>query len=238
MTSYFRELERQLSHAADRQQQSDESGRSAAREQRTARRRRVAVAAAALLVLGGVPAAALTDVFSPHREVDGLVRLSEKRKILDGFVPIRGRWELIAYESDAGFCLETRLRVEAPAGVPGDLGTETGGGCGGPGPGSLTVGTFGGGDNARSGLAVGTAPEGAASIRVTARHLTVTVPAREDDAGLPGRFYVAELPLHTSLGPTVVEALDRDGRVIAKATFGARGPLDASPGDAPGADDP
>jgi hypothetical protein len=214
MSGYFAELERQLSQAADRQHQPDGSGRTAVRNQRTARRRRVAAVVAGLLVIGGAPAAALTGIFTPHREVDGIVRLSDKRTILEGSVPVRGRWALIAYQSDAGFCLETRVPVEEP-GEP----STTSGGCGGPEPGSLTVGTISGGDNARSGLAVGTAPEGAESIRVRARHLTVTVPAREDDAGIPGRFYVAELPIRTSLGPTVVEALDRDGRVVARATI-------------------
>jgi hypothetical protein len=40
------------------------------------------------------------------------------------------------------------------------------------------------------------------------------------NAGLDGRFYVAELPVRRSLGPTTVVALDSDGVVIDETNLG------------------
>jgi hypothetical protein len=214
MTGYFVDLERELVTAAERQRALSTSAHATGLGRRLLNRRlRAAALALGLLVVAGVPAAAMTGVFRPHRESDGLVRLSERVVVADGSTPDRGRWQILVSRSNAGFCLGIRL----PTGVPGDHGTQVSEGCGGPGPGSLTVATVSGGDVRRNGLAFGSAPDRAAQVRVEARGVAVTVETIDDELGLDGRFYLAELPVRTGLGPTKVIALDSDGAVIGRA---------------------
>ena len=67
-------------------------------------------------------------------------------------------------------------------------------------------------------------PDRAVRVRVQAHGTTVTVETVDDNAGLPGRFYVAELPIRTSLGPTTVVALDSNGAIIASIASGEISP--------------
>jgi hypothetical protein len=217
MTGYFAELEQELLAAAERQRNEARSPQPASTSRRFgARRLRVMTVALALVVVAGVPAAAVTGVFRPHREPDGLVRLAERRVIAEGTTPDRGHWQLLASQSDVGFCFGIRM----PTGIPGDDGTTVSEGCGVAQPGSLKVATASGGSLRQNGLAFGMAPDQAARARVEGRGVTVTVETLDDNVGLDGRFYVAELPVRTSLGPTIVIALDNDGAVIGKTSLG------------------
>lgn len=207
MSDYFTDLERALVRAAgSEQQQPDPVGKNVPKRWM---RRRTTLLAVGLVVLGGVPAAAVTGVFRPQREADGLVRLSRPTVLASGSTADGRTWEILGSESDAGFCLETRI---------GDAGT--GGGCGGARPGSLSVGTISGGDDPHNAVAVGLAPTAAVEVRVRARGTTVNVPALEARTGLPTRVYFAEIPTKRSIGPTKVEALDQNGRVLAATSIG------------------
>jgi hypothetical protein len=217
MTGYFAELERELLAAAERQRAETRSPESATTSRAfRSRRIRVVAVALSLLVVAGVPAAAVTGVFRPHREPDGLVRLTERRAIAEGTTPDGRHWELLASQSDAGFCFGIKL----PVSLSPDEGTSVREGCGGSSPGSLKVATTSGGSLRQNGVAFGMAPEEAVAVRVEARGAAVTVDTVDDNAGLDGRFYVAELPIRTSLGPTSVVALDHNGAVIGKTTIG------------------
>jgi hypothetical protein len=218
MTGYFANLERELLAAAERQRYEAHSPQPATPSRRFGGRRlRVMATALALVVVTGVPAAAVTGVFRPHREPDGLVRLTKRQVIAEGTTPDQRHWQLLASQSGSGFCFGIKL----PTGLPGDDGnTSVSEGCGGESPGSLKVATISGGSFPQNGLAFGLTPDEATRVRVEARGVAVTVETVDDDVGLDGRFYVAELPVRKSLGPTVVVALDDDGAVIGRATIG------------------
>lgn len=217
MNGYFAALEQELIAAAERLRTApDLSGETARRRRRGGRRMRLAAATLGLVVIAGVPAAAVTGVFRPHREADGLVRLTKRVTIAGGTTPDGRHWELLSSQSDLGFCFGIRL----PIGVPGDDGTYVGEGCGKPPPGSFTISTVSGGSLRQNGLAYGMAPDGATRVRVKARGIEVTVETVDDRIGLDGRFYVAELPTHKSFGPTTVVALDDDGVVLGETGIG------------------
>jgi hypothetical protein len=217
MTSYFADLERELLVAAERQRCEARSPQPATPSRRFGGRRlRVMATALALVVVTGVPAAAVTGVFRPHREPDGLVRLTKRQVIAEGTTPDQRHWQLLASQSGVGFCFGIRL----PTGLGDDGNTSVSEGCGGESPGSLQVATSSGGSLPQNGLAFGMTPDQATRVRVEARGVAVTVETVDDDVGLDGRFYVAELPVRKSLGPTVVVALDDDGAVIGRATIG------------------
>ena len=171
--------------------------------------RRTAGAAIAVLVLVSVPAAAVTGVFTPQRESDGLVRLSDRQVVATGETNDGRRWRLLASQSDVGFCLGLDLPSEAGAG------SGLSEGCGGARPGTLDAATTSGGSTPQNALVHGMAPDAAARVRVsTGGGVSVTVDTVDDDAGLAGRFYLTELPVRRKLGPTRVQALDQGGSVI------------------------
>jgi len=216
MTGYFAELERELVAAAERRRAESRS-RQRAESGRRLGGRRIRAAAVALVVLGvAVPAAAVTGVFRVHRESDGLVRLSETRVIVDGTTPTRGHWQLLASQSDGGFCLGIRLPRHL---FRGDTSTMVSEGCGTPPPGSLTIATSSGGSLPSHGLTWGMTPDRAVRVRVEARGVSVTVPTLDDRLGLAGRFYVAELPITGFLGTTTVVALDTRGAALGRSTL-------------------
>lgn len=220
MTGYFAELERELCDAAERQLGQTPSRKRAAIARRIGGRRLRIVAMSLLLVaVAGVPAAAVTGVFGPHAEPDGLVRLTERRVIAEGTTPDRGRWQLTASQSDRGFCFGITLPTQYS---PGGSGTTQSEGCGGTLPGTLSIATSSGGTRPSNALAFGMTPDDAVRVRVQARGVTLTVKTVDDNAGLNGRFYVAELPIRRSIGPTTVTALDSQGTATDKATLGAR----------------
>jgi hypothetical protein len=206
MTDYFTRLERELVAAVQR----TSATAAPARRARTRRRRRVVVTLAAALALIGVPAgAAVTGVFTPKREGDGLVRLSERKVIATGTIS-RGRWTLLTSRSDVGFCLGMRLPPELPG-----MSSTVGEGCGGAEPGTLTVASSSGGSARNRAVVWGMTPDDAARVAVrTDGAEPVTANTIEDQAGLAGRFYVVELPVRTGLGPTTVTALDASGQRI------------------------
>jgi hypothetical protein len=197
MTGYFADLEQELAAALER------SGTPWPRSVVRGRRGRLLALAAALIATAGVPAAAMT-VFRSHREADGLVRLSERRVIATGTTPGGRRWQLLASQSSSGFCFGIKLGSEGPSE-----------GCGGSVPGSLSVATRSGGSISQDALVFGLAPEQAAQVRVQADGAATSVDTIDDNAGLDGRLYVAELPVRTALHETVVQALDHDGEAIA-----------------------
>lgn len=210
MSRYFSQLERQLVAAARRDSAPGADKEPTARPKRRWKPGRTALLAAALVVFAGVPAAAVTGVFRPHREPDGLVRLSERQVAAQGTASDGRHWELLVSRSDVGFCLGLRA-PEWPGGP-----VSTGEGCGGREPGSLSVGTKSGGTIPQNAWVHGMTPDGAQSVRVqTEDDITVTVKTIDDDFGLKGRFYFAELPVQTGLGPTTIQALDADGHVVA-----------------------
>jgi hypothetical protein len=64
------------------------------------------------------------------------------------------------------------------------------------------------------------APDRATRVRVESGGVGATVETVNDNAGLDGRFYVAEMPVRTALGPTTVVARDSTGEVIDSVTLG------------------
>ena len=221
MTDYFDHLEGELLGAAERERDRRAPSPSDATVRR--RGRRTAVAAIALTLLAGGTAAAVTGVFRPHREADGLLRLSERRTVAEGTTSDGRRWQLTASQSGAGFCFGLRLPNPVPPGVePGAYGTSDSEGCGGKQPGTLTLATSSGGTGpaADNALAFGTAPERAARVRVEARGISRTAGTVEDDAGLDGRVYLVELATRKVLGPTTVVALDARGQEIGRTSLG------------------
>lgn len=207
MTGYFTNLERELVAAADRQPDGSQVQSTAASRRRLrGRPGRIAAVAVVLVAVAGGPAVAISGVLGS--EPDGLTRLSERRVIAQGATPTRGPWELLASQSDVGFCFGIKI------------GTSVSEGCGGGSPGSLTVATLSGGSIPVEGLAFGMAPDAADRVVVEARGVAVTVQTIDDSAGLDGRFYVAELPVRRSLGSTRVVALDRDHVPVGRITTG------------------
>lgn len=208
MSDYFTELGKELFAAAERERASFEPER--VRRRGRISRRTAALAAGAVLV-AGVPAAAVTGVFRPHSEPDGLVRLTQRRVVSSGTTQDGRRWELLSSYSGVGFCIGLRLATE-PGGA-----SSTSEGCGGKDSGTLNLATSGGGSRPQHGLVFGSAPPEAVRVRVRARAASVTVETVEDPEGQNGRFYFAELPINRSLGPTTVIALDANGQEIAQA---------------------
>jgi hypothetical protein len=215
MSNYFIDLERELVAAAEREPTPERStsAQPLARKRRARRPRRLALIAIGALILAAVPATAVTGVFRAHREPDGLVRLSERRVIAEGSTPDRGHWQLLGSQSDAGFCLGIRLPVDVN--IP-SAGTSVSEGCGGPPPGSLDVASLSGGSVPHNALVYGMTPDDAAQVRITTEHdITTTTRTIDDNAGIEGRFFVAELPVRTALGPATIQALDANGKVLA-----------------------
>ncbi len=208
MSDYFTELGDELFAAAERQQ-------TAVASEPAKRGHRISHRAVALgvgvVLLAGVPAAAVTGVFRPHREVDGLVRLTEQRVVASGTTRDGRGWELLSSRSGVGYCVGLRLTAGAGGG------SSTSEGCGGKEPGELSLATSSGGDRPKHGLVFGTAPAGAVSVRARARDVSVNVRTVEDPKGQDGRFYFAEMPINRSLGRTTVVALDAAGKEIGRA---------------------
>lgn len=195
MSGYFAELERELTRAAVRQQRSSR------------RKRTTAIVAAAIMILAVPTGAAVTTVFEPHKEGDGLVRLTEPRVIAEGSTSSAGRWRLIASESSAGFCLGIELASTAPGARPE--------GCGGVRAGSL--GLSAASANGTIWLAYGPAPEQSETVTIVSRgRPSVTLKTTNDGVGLAGRFYVAEMPDRPAFGSMRVVARDPRGKVLAE----------------------
>lgn len=210
MNGYFGNLETELVAAARREVSAKPTRNGVIAQLRTRRIRRVGALTVGVALLAGVPAAALTGVFTPHTEPDGLVRLSERSVIARGSTPDRGQWELLASRSDVGFCFGIRL----PSGDIGDVSTTVSEGCGGAEPGQLSLASSSGGSLKVRALVFGMTPDGAVAVRVRADDVDVTVKTIDDLGGLAGRVYVAELPTREALGSTRVEALDAGGAII------------------------
>ena len=167
------------------------------------------LAAAFVLLAAGGATAAATGVFTPHEEPDGLVRTAPKSVVAEGATSNGRQWQLTTSDSDRGFCFGLRLRGDEPT-QDGD--SE---GCGGVGPGVLTVSTSSGGTLKQNALVFGTAPNAARRIVVrTDAGAERTVPAVDDTIGVDGRFYLAELPVHR-LGSLTVVSLNAAGDPIA-----------------------
>lgn len=217
MSGYFDELGAQLVAAAQRRSPAGDPATSEPARRPKWRSKRVMGLAAAIVVTAGVPAAAVTGVFKPYREVDGLVRLSPQRVVADGTTTDGRYWELTTSRSDVGFCLG--LRLPPPSATESRILSE---GCGGKSPEALSVATISGGS--RSGndaLVFGTAPEQATQVRVEGRRVpAVEVKALEGAGGERGRFYLVELPTRKAPHPVTVTALDANGRAIAEQHIG------------------
>jgi len=218
MTDYFSALESELFEAAERQRDDARTASGAAGQSKRHLRPRVIGLALGLTLLAGVPAAAVTGVFRPHREPDGLVRLTERRVVADGSLRDGRRWQLLASQSGYGFCFGIRLPNPGPPGL-GDLGASVSEGCGGKTPGELTVATSSGGTFAKNAVAFGLAPDAATHVRVEAQGVTATVATVDDNIGLPGRLYVIDLPTRKALRSTTAIALDAQGKEVTQTSL-------------------
>ena len=180
--------------------------------------RPVALAAVFAALTAAGATAAVTGVFEPEREPDGLVRLAPKEVVAQGTATDGRSWQITASMSDVGFCFGLRRQP-----FPGASGTpSTSEGCGGPGPGTLTLATSSGGTIKQNALVFGTAPDRASQITVRAgSNVERTVPAVDDELGVKGRFYLAELPIHR-LGDVTVIARDSRGVVVAREALRRR----------------
>jgi len=202
MSRYFDELEAELVRVA------------AARPKITARRfgraPRLALVATGLVLAAGIPAAALTGVFNPYTEPDGLMRLTAPRVLVSGMTPDGRPYALTGSRSGVGFCFGLRIQS-----IPGAEATMSEG-CGGSEPGSLSLASSSGGSRRNNALVFGLAPDGAARVRVRSSDITEVVATQDDRAGLRGRTYLAQLPIRVALGRITVEALNDSGTVLAR----------------------
>lgn len=210
MSDYFAKLERELVAAAEREQHSTAQGPVPDRSRRQ-RRHRLVLATLAAVLATGVSAAAVSGVFWPHRESDGLVRLSERRVAAEGHTADGAGWQLLVSRSDAGLCLGFR-RMDAEMRV-----SE---GCGRQQPDELSVATISGGDRPSNAIAYGMTPASATHVRIVADDVELVVPTTAPRFDLPGRLYVGELPTRRTLGFTKVTALDATGHDLVDASIG------------------
>ena len=202
MSGYFAELERELVRAAARVPRARRS------------RRGVALLAAALIAAAGVPAAAaIREAFRPHRDIDGVLRLTERRTIAQGSDSDGHEWRLLGSQSSAGFCLAMAM----PSGDPDELAPGLGESCGEEKLGTFSLG-LSSTSGRRAGLVHGVTPDEAERVEVRAGRVTVTVRTIDDSMGLKGRFYVAELPVRLLRGHMRAIALDSDGRRVRSAS--------------------
>jgi hypothetical protein len=203
MSGYFTELERELVRAERRAPRT------------RPRRRGAALLAAALIVVAGVPAAAaIRDGFRPHRDVDGVLRLTPRRVIAAGKTSDGRAWQLLGSQSSAGFCIAITLS----GGEPNELAPGMGETCNRAKPGSLTLdGIYG---SELHGLVSGMTPDAAYRVTVHAGAITRRVRTVDDRMGEKGRFYVIELPTRLIRRHMRAFALDRDGKVIRTTSSG------------------
>jgi hypothetical protein len=204
MSNYFEALGRELVDAARRDAAPAIEGR-----RRPRRRARPAVLALALLAVAVPAAAGVREVFTPVREPDGLVRLSPVTVVAQGSLAVRGRWEMIASDSDVGSCLSIRF-PDDPAGG------GAGGGCGPPPGAGLVVGSTGGGDGKLPYVFSGVAPDQTTAVQVTDRHGRVLgrSSVQAGPSAHPGAFFALETTVERPVG--CVQALDAHGSVLAE----------------------
>ncbi len=204
MSDYFDALGRELVDAARR-----EGAPAIGLRRRPWRRARPAGLALALLAVGVPAAAGVREVFIPIREPDGLVRLSPDTVVAQGSLPVRGRWELIASDSDVGSCLGIRF-LDDPAGG------GAGGGCEPPPGARLVVGSAGGGDSKLPYVFSGVAPDQTTAVQVTDRHGRVLgrSSTQAGPSAHPGAFFAVETTVERPAA--CVQALDAHGSVLAE----------------------
>jgi hypothetical protein len=207
MSTYFAELERELTTAAGQASPRRRPGR------------RVVLLAAAALVAAGVPAAAVTGVFKRDRGRDEVSRLFHVPPIGEGVTPRGARWQLLAYQDGKRFCFGIAHPSNDPrAGQPGG-----GGGCDDHPPGVLTVYASSSSPGRysppgpRHSLASGTAPDAAVTVELSVGSGRISVRTFDDPKGIKGRFYVAEIPFRWQRQRRHARAFDARGRVIARA---------------------
>lgn len=204
MSGFFDRVERELVAAARREART----RAGTSSHRRRRRVRTTLVVLALLALGVPAGAAVREAFTPVREVDGLVRLSSHTVVAHGVLPERGRWGMVASESDVGRCLEVRW-------FDGPLGPSMGGGCG-PAPGEWHVGSSGGGDIPLPYVFSGRAPAEARVVRFVDRQGDVLGRTATQDGPrrYPGAYFALETTVERPRG--CLEALDGDGDVVGR----------------------
>ena len=219
--NYFDQFEYELVAARRRQL-------SAAGDQRVKRRGRrpsvrVALATVALLA-AAVPAAAVTGVFRPHREVDGIVRLSPRVVVASGETPAFGRWQILTSNSSVGECMGLEF-LDGPE--KGNVGE----GCGGGSPG---IGSTGGGtDHPDTFLVHGKAVRGAVRVRVQIEDTyTGEAPVIRGPELAPGPWFGVET--RGSKRGYCVQMLDAQGRVLAQVDVRGTGACGIPEGADPG----
>lgn len=202
MSSYFDALGRELVSAAER----NAPPASATRPRRLPRPARPLFAALVALVLVVPAAAAVREVFTPVREGDGIVRLSKDNVVARGVLPVRGRWEMVASDSDVGACLGIRFLDDSAGGL--------GGGCGPPPEARLVVGSSGGGSDRLHRVYSGVAPAQANVVRVvdSSDRVLDQVSTQPGPSSYPGAYFAIEVS--TSRQGGCVQALNRDGVVL------------------------
>jgi hypothetical protein len=188
----------------------DEFARLAQRDARRAGRRRrplVAVAAAFALCVSGGAAIAVTGVLDPADPTAGFGEGQRERAVAMAGTDSTGRpWQLVSARAGDAFCLSLR------SGSVPDPSPTSSGQCGGLTPGTLEA-TVGG---AEGGVAhvYGTLPDEAAAVVVTAGAQAHTAVVADDEHGVPGRFFVGEIPPGDDLDLTVT-VRDGTGATIA-----------------------
>jgi hypothetical protein len=195
---FFDRLDRELQAAARRQSPAT---------RRWARRPRLALVLAGLLVVAVPASAAVTGVFTPYEEPDGLVRVTAKTVIATGTSPEFGRWEAFVSRADVGACSGVRY-IDPPGREPGGTTSE---GCG-PAH-RWPVASTGGGDGPPRRALYGFTAPGAERVRIEHGGREVRwFPAHHHPAA-PGAFFFASLPVEHADGLRVV-VFAGDGRVI------------------------
>ena len=183
----------------------DEFRRIAAAPARSRRRpRAVAAALVAALCLTGGAALAVDGVLDPGDPTLGFgAGESDRAVVLTGKDSTGTPWQLATARADDAFCMSLRTGA-----VP-DPAAASSGQCGGLTPGTLEA-TIGGREGGVA-FAYGTVPDAAAVVVLTgageSREAVVG-----DTGGVPGKFFVAELPPTDDVTVTVQ---DESGAAIA-----------------------
>lgn len=179
-----------------------EIARVARRPRRGSRRKLVAVAAAMSLCAAGAAAATVLDRDDP------LIRMfdaDDKALVLSG-TDSRGKgWQVVTGRKGESFCMTMRNDPVAP-GAHATSSAQ----CGGITPGTLEA-TLGGSGVA---FAYGTVPDEAAEVVLDGDGGSSVAIVADDEHGLPGRFFAAEIP-PADRDDVVVTVRDASGAEIA-----------------------
>lgn len=173
------------------------------------RRRRLLMGAVAAFAILTPTAAAVSGIWKPFTEPDGLRRLTEPVVVASGSLDVQGDWVLERSASSSGPCLELRFASPQRAGV------ARAGGCGVPT--GAHVASVGAGPSGDAGVAFGVASDAASTIEAVRGHAVLTTQRRTFGEGAQ-RYFVIETP--RDLTGVCIVSRAADSRVVDRMPMG------------------